>query len=247
MMSNEMDSTDEKSQWELLVGCMPALHSYVRRAVGSRDAANDVVQEVSIRVLTGEGPREPARFLAWSRGIARHVIALDWRMRRRALAELPLEEDLVHEHPQAVWDPERHIDARKSLARAIVDIDSEGLELLVRRYVFEETGKELADEMAQSPAALRMRLMRLRSTLSARVRPDGTRKAGAGSAQDGSLTPTPTPIPISPPARGPVAAPVSYTTEPTAPPTRRSPAPPASSSAPIFHHHHSQTASTHTG
>jgi len=241
MMSTDTDSTDEKSQLELLVRCMPALHSYVRRAVGSRDVANDVVQEVSVRVLTGEGPREPARFLAWSRGIARHVIALDWRMRRRALAEMPLEEDLMDERSHAVWDPERHIDARKSLARAMVDIDSEGLELLVRRYVFEETGKELADEMAQSPAALRMRLMRLRSTLSARVRPDGTRKA-----QDGSLTPTPTPTPIATPAPVAVAA-VNYTPEPTAPPQHTLPASQASSSAPIFHHHHSRTASTHTG
>jgi hypothetical protein len=55
------------------------------------------------------------------------------------------------------------------MARVVGDIYEEGLELLFRRYVLEETGRELADEFAQSPAALRMRLMRLRSMLSARA------------------------------------------------------------------------------
>src|SRR6185295_17850297 len=124
-------TTEGKRQWKLLVGCMPALRSYVRRSVDSHDAANDVVQEVSVRVLTGDGPREPERFLAWSCGIARHVIALDWRMRRRAAAAMPLEEDQIEMHSHTIWDPEQHIDARASLARAMVDIDREGIELLV--------------------------------------------------------------------------------------------------------------------
>jgi RNA polymerase sigma factor (sigma-70 family) len=161
--------TNSKSQWELLVRSMAVLHAFVRRLVGTRESANEILQEVSLRILASEGPTDPERFLAWSRGIARHVVALDWRMRRRARAELPLEEDLMEEISDTVADPEGHIDARASLARAMVDMDSAGLELLVRRYVFEETGKALADELAQSPAAVRMRLMRLRSTLSARV------------------------------------------------------------------------------
>jgi len=175
--------TDSKRQWQLLVGCMPALRSYVRRAVGSHDAANDVVQEVSVRVLTGDGPCEPGRFLAWSRGIARHVIALRWQMSRRAAAETPLEEEELEGHSDSRWDPEQHIEARVSLARAMVDIDSEGMELLVRRYVFEESGKALADEMGQSPASVRMRLMRLRSTVSARFRPRPRRLVGVGSGR----------------------------------------------------------------
>jgi len=161
--------TDSKSRWDLLVRSMPALHAYVRRLVGSRETANEILQEVSLRILSSDGPRDRERFLAWSRGIARHVIALDWRMRRRAREVLPLENELMEEISDPVADPESHIDARASLARVMVDIDSAGLELLVRRYVFEETGKELADQLAQSPAALRMRLMRLRSSLSARA------------------------------------------------------------------------------
>jgi DNA-directed RNA polymerase specialized sigma24 family protein len=163
-VSSEAPAIDSKSRWDLLVGNMPRLHAYVRRLVGDRETTNEILQEVSLRILSGDGPRERERFLAWSRGIARHVVALDWRMRRRARAVLPLEGAIVEELHDRVVDPEGHIDARASLARVMGGIDSAGLELLVRRYVFEETGKELADELAQSPAALRMRLMRLRSS-----------------------------------------------------------------------------------
>ena len=64
-------------------------------------------------------------------------------------------------------DPEAHLDARAWVERIVDDIDSEGLELLYRRYVLQESGKELADDLASSPAAMRMRLMRLRSSVSA--------------------------------------------------------------------------------
>jgi hypothetical protein len=57
--------------------------------------------------------------------------------------------------------------------RIIDDLDSEGLELLFRRYVLQESGKQLADDHASSPAAMRMRLMRLRSSASALARSTG--------------------------------------------------------------------------
>jgi RNA polymerase sigma factor (sigma-70 family) len=158
----------QKGHWELLVGCIPVLREYVRRLVGDRETANEVLQEVSLRILVGDGPRDTDRFLAWSRAIVRHVIAHDWRMRQRARTELSMDDEMAEEISDQPSDPEGPIDARKSLARVMADMDKGCLELLVRRYVFEETGKELADEMAESPAALRMRLMRIRSTLSAR-------------------------------------------------------------------------------
>ena len=49
------------------------------------------------------------------------------------------------------------------------DIRAE-LELLYRRYVLQESGRELADDLASSPAATRMRLMRLPSSVYALAR-----------------------------------------------------------------------------
>jgi RNA polymerase sigma factor (sigma-70 family) len=151
----------------LLENSLPALWAHCRRIAGDRQLARELLQEVSVRVLSGEGPADPGRFLAWGCGIARHVLSHGWRMRERLRVELPLEGDLAEElcAPTAS-DPEDQVDARAWMARAVVEVDREGLELLVRRYVLEETGEELAGQLAQSSAALRMRLMRLRSTLS---------------------------------------------------------------------------------
>ncbi len=156
-----------KTQWHLLIDALPMLHGYVSRLVGPGERAKEVIQEVSLRMLATEGPDEPERYSAWARGVARHVIAHDWRMRRRALAEQPLEAELLDEISDARVDHEAHLDARVWISRIADDIDSDGLELLFRRYVLQETGKDLADELAQSPAAIRMRLMRLRSSASA--------------------------------------------------------------------------------
>jgi DNA-directed RNA polymerase specialized sigma24 family protein len=156
---------ERDSRGELLVACLPVLHGYLRRLSGDRHTANELLQEVSVRILAGGGPSDPARFLAWCCGIARHALASDWRMRKRARAQLPLEGDLVDQMCGPSYDPDSHLDARSWLSRVMGRVGHEGLELLVRRYVLGESGRELADERAQSAAALRMRLMRLRSTL----------------------------------------------------------------------------------
>jgi hypothetical protein len=95
------------------------------------------------------------------------VIALDWRMQKRALAQQPLEEDQIEDISDPMVDAEAYLDARAWIARLADDLDSNGLKPLFRRYVLQESGRRLADELEQSPAAIRMRLMRLRSSASA--------------------------------------------------------------------------------
>ena len=162
--------TGRERQWELLVGCMPALRAHVRRLVADRDAANEVLQEVSLQILMSDAPVDDSqRFLAWSRGVARYVAAHHARARKRIDCQLAFNDEL-QDTPQPWIDPESTIDARKTLARAVVDFDPDSVELLVRRYVLGETGEELAGERSQSSAAVRMRLMRLRATLRAWAR-----------------------------------------------------------------------------
>ena len=162
-----MSAADDKKLGEMLVGCMPTLFAFVRRRVGDRETANEILQEVSLRALAGEGPRDPDSFLSWSCGIARHVIGMEWRRRRRVRAEQPLEDPIIDQIRDPVASPDQRFDARASLERAIGD-DSESVALLFRRYLDNVTGKELADEMGLTPAALRMRLMRIRSSARAR-------------------------------------------------------------------------------
>ncbi|MFL5306800.1 MAG: RNA polymerase sigma factor [Polyangia bacterium] len=146
----------------MLVGSLPTLWAFIRRRVADHDMANDILQEVSLRALAGEAPRDPASFVAWSCGIARNVIGLEWRRRRRLREQQPLEDMLLDEIRDPVPTPDRLCDARVSLARAM-DADGERVALLLRRHLDNVSGKELARELGLSPAALRMRLMRTRS------------------------------------------------------------------------------------
>jgi RNA polymerase sigma factor (sigma-70 family) len=168
--------TNNQSSGVLLIDCLPRLRAFVRRLVGDRETENELLQEISLRALAGEGPSDEDFFLAWSCGIARHVIGIEWRRRRRARSELPIEDAGVADElcdPQAC--PDNCVAARESLLHAMNDLDAEGLDLLIRRYILGKPGKDLAEELALSPAALRMRLMRLRSTL--RARRDGFEKS----------------------------------------------------------------------
>lgn len=155
-------------RWLLLEACIPMLRSYVRRLVKNNEAANEVLQEVSLSILSSAAPDETGRFSAWSRGVARHVISREGRRWRRQQAEL--------EHDPATFevvdgtDLERNATLSQTLARAAGELDRDALALLVRRYVLEETPTELASAFARSPAALRMQLMRLRSRFRARAR-----------------------------------------------------------------------------
>ena len=152
---------------------MPRLRAFVRRLVGDRETEEELLQEISLRALAGEGHSEEEFFLAWSCGIARHVIGIEWRRRRRARAELSIEDEgLADELCDPMAFPDTCVAARESLFHAMNDLDPGGLELLIRRYILGKAGKDLAEEMDLSPAALRMRLMRLRTTL--KTRRDGS-------------------------------------------------------------------------
>jgi DNA-directed RNA polymerase specialized sigma24 family protein len=151
----------------LLIGCTPALQRYVRRRVGDSDTTDEIVQEVSLRALEGLGPGDPKSFVAWCYGIARHVIGIEWRRRRRARAELSLEDPSVGGIHDPMAGPDRVVDARVSLRRALGN--SESAALLVRHFAANGSGKDLALELGVTPTALRMRMMRLRSSARARL------------------------------------------------------------------------------
>jgi RNA polymerase sigma factor (sigma-70 family) len=160
-------------QAERLIRCLPMLRTYVRRLVGDSDVASDVLQNVSVTILTTSGsPTDLAGFSAWCRGVARNVAAYELRSRRRSQHILPVGDELA-EAPDPVADPEDNAASRTKLERLAGHLDQSAVELLYRRYVLGESAKDLATELAQSPAALRMRLMRLRSHIRASDRPPG--------------------------------------------------------------------------
>ena len=162
-----MVSADDKQAGEMLVACMPALSAFVRRRVSDGETASEILQEVSLRALAGDGPRDLDRFLSWSRGIARHVIGTEWRRRRRERSEPARDEVPIDQIRDPLAAPDQHCDAQVRLKR-VFSSDTAGVALLVRRYFDRVSGKDLAAEMGLTPDALRMRLMRTRSAARAR-------------------------------------------------------------------------------
>jgi RNA polymerase sigma factor (sigma-70 family) len=164
------EETPDQRRAERLIRCLPMLRAYVRRLVGDSEVARDVLQNVSVTILTiAESPADIAGFSAWSRGVARNVAAYELRSRRRAQTVLPVGDDLA-DAPDPLAGPEDNAASRNKLQRLAGGLDPQAIELLFRRYVLGESAKDLANELAQSPAALRMRLMRLRTLLRANRR-----------------------------------------------------------------------------
>src|SRR5262245_49278986 len=135
--------------WSRLTPCMPMLRSYARRVTRSDELAREVLQETCLRILRNEGaPVDATRYEAWCRGVARNVWVAE---RRRSLpnpSEIPLDSGL-HEAPDPRIDPEHRLYAGERFAHASAGIDSESVELLVRRYVYGERVTDLAGERGQ--------------------------------------------------------------------------------------------------
>jgi DNA-directed RNA polymerase specialized sigma24 family protein len=161
-----MSKINRRRRSEMLVRCVPMLRAYVRGLVDDPEVAADVFQEIILHLLSDPMvPEELAGFAEHGRRVSRDLA----RGERPISAELPFEDPPfgsgVGEEPQDPWlDPERAVDTREALERAVHHLGEDALELLVRRYVLGENARELATGRSQTPAALRVRLMRLRSS-----------------------------------------------------------------------------------
>lgn len=157
---------------ELLMRCVPLLRGQVRRLVVSRDLQRDLLQELILAVLSAPTcPHDTRRFVEYCRRVAFRLARGEAYLPKSDPDRTVLlsEEDL----PDSVdpWgDPEQAADRREALSRAIDRLKDDALELLIRRYVLEENANELARDFLRTPAALRVRLMRLRSAARSAVR-----------------------------------------------------------------------------
>jgi RNA polymerase sigma factor (sigma-70 family) len=132
------------------------------RMLGNRQDAEDLVQEVALRILRHPtGPRDDDCLKAWCFGMVRNA-ALEFRRSaaRRCRADHVdldyLEGRVDSSHPARETD----VDAKRMLARE-EPLDDLERELLVRRFVLEQNSTEIALAFQVSPPAVRMKLKRL--------------------------------------------------------------------------------------
>ncbi len=152
-----MSKSNRRHRSELLVRCVPMLRATLRELLEDQELESEALQEVIVRVLSAHvAPEDLPTFADHSRRIAMDVA------RRAALVGAEPE---FGDEPEDPWsDPEGAVDTREQLELLLHNLGEDGRELLVRRYVFGENASELAFSRSQTPAALRVRLMRLRGS-----------------------------------------------------------------------------------
>ena len=146
--------------------CAGSIARYVRRRVKDADAAAEIFQDVSLLVLRRQTALAGGDFYAWCHGVARHAIARHFRKERRQASLLTRVEPEGHALlAQAPHDPESSFATRELLDQIFTGVDERSRRLMIERYLLGRSAEEIAERAAQSPSAVRMKLMRVRGAV----------------------------------------------------------------------------------
>jgi len=145
-----------------------AVRRYVKSLVGRDSDVDDVLQDVCMAILArGETAVEVQGISAWLRGIARNVVLHHWRSahRHRSLLALPSDPDKAS--LVGTRSTEDIVFSRDALEKCWRELDERSRRVLTLRYIDGRTSREIARELQVSPAAVRIRLSRLRRKMRA--------------------------------------------------------------------------------
>jgi RNA polymerase sigma factor (sigma-70 family) len=172
-----MAECQRAQRWQIFVGHTAMVRAYIRFLARDAQEAEDLYQEVSLTIWRHPtGPRDPAKFGPWCRGLVR-IAALEQRRKRRSdrhhVTLDPDRDEEVNDHEQMLGldeDVESLIACRQLLGKCLHRTSKATQHLLVRRYVLEETAAEIAVELGNSPVSVRMKLKRWRARAAASLR-----------------------------------------------------------------------------
>lgn len=135
-----------------------AIYRYLLRMIGSRDAAEELTQEVFVRVVKGlESYEERDKERAWLFRIARNLRCDRARQLHRQHTPVPLEEVQLVEPQQQ--------ELRLSLMRALATLNDDDREAFVLAEIGGFSYGEIAAICDTTPAAIRSRIYRARMAL----------------------------------------------------------------------------------
>jgi RNA polymerase sigma-70 factor, ECF subfamily len=166
LLQGDQPALSTARRFELFVESRERLTRLALHLLGNTEDAQDLVQEVGLRVLRHPtGPRDEACFRAWCKGLVRNSVA-DYR---RTVSRRPV--DLVgggiddYSSRLTPVDPMLTLERRVQLTKHLGNLDTGSRQVLVRRYVLGQTATEIASDLKSSPAGVRMKLKRLRTRL----------------------------------------------------------------------------------
>ncbi len=172
-----MARCDPTQRWLIFLAHANMVRAYIRRFANDAEEAEDLFQEVSLTTWRHPtGPRDPAKFGPWCRGLVRNAVFEQRRRRRGERGNISLDLDKPDDarEPEAIFgaepDAENLVDLRQQLGRCLHGTSQAAQLLLVRRYVLEETAADIASELGNSAVSVRMKLKRARARLAASLR-----------------------------------------------------------------------------
>lgn len=140
------------------------LSRYLARASGSPDTAQDLVQEVFLRLARSPAPAtDPAHAAPWLFRVARNVVIDHHRRNGRASAFLSADADAS----QAAWQ-----ETAAALDQALARLDDTDRDVFLMREVSGLGYEEIARACELSPDAVRSRIYRARVQLRELLAPD---------------------------------------------------------------------------
>jgi RNA polymerase sigma-70 factor (ECF subfamily) len=160
-------SGDDSAFQELVTSWQRRIVGMVARLTGAYDEAEDIAQEVFVRVYFSLGTlREPGQFEPWLYRIAKNA-AMDYLRRRRRLRFSDLSEEQVFaaERAEAMRDSvaERDRERMRELAHELLDLlGPEDRSLLVMKEIEGLSVKQLCDVFGASENTIKVRLFRAR-------------------------------------------------------------------------------------
>lgn len=158
------ESSRRQAQSLLCHKLTEGFYRHIIRTVRNRDDADEIFQELVVRVLARpKGTENVAHFSAWCWGLVRHLLHRHFRNRRRRNKLLGELQFLAESSGgQMVPDPEQLIAAREVMEKTLGQLDAKSRELLLMHHFLGESAEDIAARTAQSSASIRMRLMRSR-------------------------------------------------------------------------------------
>lgn len=170
MVLDQISHADEQHRdlrIALLLEHRHSILSRIRSLTRNEQDALDLVQDVCIAVLTTAMRfDDETHFARWCSGVVQRIALQSYRRsRRRTQLEAQLGGACRGSGFEAVADPEARVGRQQLVEKTVSAVDIESLELLLARYVERASATELALQSKQSPAALRVKLSRIRATL----------------------------------------------------------------------------------
>jgi len=154
---------------QLVSRCWGLVYAICLDEVGRPIDAEDLTQEVFVRVHRDLGGlREPERFLAWLRQVARNVCRM-W-LRRRRVAFAPLEA-VAEQNDLSAAARLRRLELGEIVSRMLAQVSPKSREVLALHYLARCSEAEIAETLGLFPATVKSRLHEARGQAKRKLLP----------------------------------------------------------------------------